>query len=620
MKNIQIVFVILTLLVAGGCDRDNFADLNTNPSTLTEPDLRYSATEAIKNMYNNDYTTWFYSNFQYIYPWVQVTTKQGGNDPTFVEMGPWGGQSLYGNLMRQTRDIQYRVEAMDEEEKSKYQAIVAITYPVQIQPAITVTDLTGSLAYTEAVRAAFTNPPLLTPVLDNQETLFNTWLEELDNAIEVLGNSEGQINLGAQDLVYGGDYTKWAKFCNLLKLKIAARLVNKNRTKAIQIAEQVATSSVGYMDDLKDDFVYQRGVKYYGTGNGFWIGYANKALVDFMFDNLDPRLRFIFSKNNFNAEVVQAFIDAGTDLPPYVEEYVDFDLDGNFVGWKAPGEPWVRYHGAPVSPDALLDPENDIYFNQGTLYKISLNGAQKTYSATSRFNEKVVRTTYNYTYPTKPGGRVIELKDNDPPLHVILGSSGETNLYLAEFKLLGANLPMSAQEYFNRGVTFSIMRADALAKNNELPYYSEDPVYEDPVEAEAASTKLRAGEIDAYLQTDVCNLGSGGTDALEKVYLQQYINFMNTPGDIWATVRRSGVPMRSSSYLPWQKFLASGNELTVPRRFVVGDPTEDDLNYANKKAAVEEQGFTPSTNDPEILNVERLWYDKEDPQYGDGPK
>ncbi len=618
MKNIQIILLVFILSIALGCDRDKFADLNTNPSTLIEPDLRYSATEAIKNMYNNDYTTWFYSNFQYIYPWTQITTKQGGNDPTVVEMGPAGGQGLYGNLMRQTRDIQYRVDAMADEEKAKYQAIVAITAAMQIQPAITVTDNYGSLAYTEAVRAAFTNPPILTPVIDNQETLFDTWLTELDNAIAVLENTDDQLSLGQQDVIYAGDFQKWAKFCNLLKLKIAARLVNKNRSKAIEIAQQVASSPVGYMDDLSDDFMYNRGVKYRGTGNGFWIGYANKALVDFMISNLDPRVRFIFKKNSFNAEIVQAFIDVGTALPPYVEPYVNIDGDGNFAGWSGPGEPWVRYHGAPIAPDAMLDPDNNIYFDQGTLYKISMDGVEKSYAATSLFNEKVVRTTYNYTYPTRPGGRVIQLKDNDPPLNVILGSAGETNLYLAEFKLLGANLPNSAQEYLNRGVTLSISRADALAKNNELPYYENDPVYESPTEAEAAGTKLRAGEIDAYLLTDVCNLSGG--DALEKVYIQQYINFMNTPGDVWTLVRRSGIPKRGSAYLPWQNLVASGSELPVPRRFVVGEPTEDDLNYDNVKAAIVEQGYTTSTNEPSILNAERIWFDKENPQYGAGPK
>ncbi|WP_026473596.1 SusD/RagB family nutrient-binding outer membrane lipoprotein [Alkaliflexus imshenetskii] len=616
MKNISSILLAFSLLFIWSCDKDDFAELNTDPSVISSPDLRFSATKAIENMYNNEYTNWFYDNFQYIYPWTQVSSLSGGNGPRFNEMGAWGGgQGLYRDLMRQTRDIQFRVDAMSAEDKAAYQALKAITYPIQIQPAFSNIDLFGSIYYSEAALGPFTN--LLTPKMDSQEELFDLWLSELNWAIGILSNTSGQITLGTQDLVYGGDYTKWAKFCNLLKLKIAARLVNVNRQKAISIVEEVATSPVGYMNDIADDFIYKRGIRWYGTGNEMWIGYGSQALIDFMVENQDPRVRFHFEKNHFNAEVVQAFIEAGQDLPPYVEQFVELDGDGNFSEWKAPGEPWVRYHGAPISPDDVLAGENAIYFNQAVLNRIDIGGVQKTYLSTSLFNEKVVRTSYVYTYPTRPGGRVLQLRDNPPGLQAIFGTAAETYLYFAEFKLLGANLPESAQDYFNKGVEMSIRRADALANNNQLPYYNSDPVYTNSMEAEAAATKLRTGEIAALLTQSAYDLS---VDALEKVYLQQYINFMNTPGDLWATVRRSGVPKKNSNYLSWQTVTAGGAEMVMPRRFVVQAATEDDLNYANRKAGIEAQGFTTGTNNPGTLNTERLWFDKNNPNYGEGPK
>jgi len=613
MKTTYKIIFALMLIIAFGCDKDKFAELNSNPSTLSEPDLRFSMNKAIEQMYGNDYTNWFYSNFQYIYPWAQVTTMQGGNGPDFNTMGPSGGQDIYSSLFPQTIDIRMRIDEMPAETKASYQALRALTFPVQIATALTVTDNTGSLVYSEAGLAPYTNPPLLTPVLDNQQTLFNTWLAELDEAITALSNTEGQFAIGAEDRIYGGDYAKWAKFCNLLKLKIAARMINVDRPKAIQIAQQVASSPAGYMDNLNEDFIYKRGVKYYGTGNGMWIGWGSKNLIDFLVENKDPRVRFVFEKNAFNGEVVQAFIDAGKALPDYIEPLVEFDNDGNFAGWKGDGEPWVRYHGVPVSPDATQAPANEKYFNQSITNKIE----NKTYIATSLYSEKLTRTTYNYTYPTKPGGRVLELKDNDPPHTVILGSAAETNLYLAEFKLLGANLPKSAQEYFSWGVELSVKRADLLAKSQQMPYYNGDPVYTDANIAEAAATKLRDGEIEALLAKPAYNLA---TDGLEKVYIQQYINFLNTPNDVWTTVRRSGIPKKGSAYLPWENFTASGSEMPIPRRFVIGTPTEDDLNYANKMASAQEQGFSTGTPDPVKLNSEKLWFDKQDPAYGAGPK
>lgn len=617
MKNLNKLIFALFFLVLWGCDKNEFADLNSDPSTISTPDLRFSMTSAITQMYENDYTTWFYNNFMYVYPWSQVSAVGSGNSSTFVEMGAASSFNIYSVLFPQTLDVRDRIDNMGATEKASYQAMRAITYPIQILPALYNTDNYGSLIYTEAGLAPYTNPPLLTPKYDTQSTLYTTWLKELDQALTVLASAQNQVTLGSQDLIYGGDFTKWAKLCNLLKLRIAARLVNQDQAKALSIAAEVGSSSVGYMNSLTDDAIFQKGPKYYGTGNSVGAGYGSKNLIDFLVSNRDPRVRFIFEKNSFNAEVVQAFLDAGKALPPYVAQYVNVDANNKFTGWKSPGEPWVRYYGIPLSPDQREIAANNIYFNQSELYKINVNGVLKTYSATSLLSEKQIRTTYDFTYPTKPGGRVIELKDNDPGLNVILGTSAETNLLLAEFKLRGANLPKSAQEYLNKGVELSVKRFDALAKNNQMPYYEGDPVYTNADEAAAAATKLTGTEVADLLAKPICNLS---TDGLEKVYIQQYINYMMTPGDLWSTVRRSGVPKKGSSYLAWETFNSGGKEITVPRRFVISTPGADDINYANKVSAISEQGFTSGTNDPSVLSTQRLWFDKQNPTYGAGPK
>jgi hypothetical protein len=85
-------------------------------------------------------------------------------------------------------------------------------------------------------------------------------------------------------------------------------------------------------------------------------------------------------------------------------------------------------------------------------------------------------------------------------------------------------------------------------------------------------------------------------------------------------VRRSGVPKKGSAYLPWENFTAGGTELTIPRRFEIANPGKDDLNYKNKMDAITEQGITPGTHDAITLNTQRLWFDLQNPQYGNGPK
>lgn len=616
-KNITL-FALLLMFTIVGCDKDEFADLNTDPSTLSKPELRYSVSKVIEQIYNNDYTVWFYDNFDYIYPWTQLTTVGTGNSSMdMMKMGPASGQDLYKSLFPNTRDIRHRIDAMSKTEMENYKAMRAVTFPIQIHVAMTITDKYGSIVYSEAAMAPYTNPPLITPKYDTQKELFEQWLAELDEAIKDL-SKDNQIQLGSQDIIYNGDYKKWAKFCNLLKLKIAAHLINVDKSKALKIAEEVAKSDVGYMDNLDDDFVYSRGIKYYGTGNGTQPGAGTKNVIDFLVKNKDPRVRFIYTKNNFNAEVVQAFIDAKQELPPYVKKYVNFDASNNFESWKSPGEPWVRYVGVPIAPKATQDPQNNIYFNQGVLNKISLNNVEKTYRSTSNFSEFITRTGIDWTYPTKPGGKVIQQKSNYPGIQILLGSSAETNLLLAEFKVLGANIAQNAEEYFKKGVQLSTERFDLIARNNKQPYYEKDPVYSKDEDAEKAATKLKTGEVEALLQQPICNLS---TDALEKIRIQQYINYAIYPnGDVWTLVRRSGIPMKDSKYLKAEKFESESGELVVPRRFVIGTPTEDSKNYQNQVAAHKEQGFTTGTNDPVTLNKERLWFDKNNPKYWEGNK
>ncbi|WP_117880549.1 SusD/RagB family nutrient-binding outer membrane lipoprotein [Aureibaculum luteum] len=617
MKKIFQFILTMSVLFVVGCDKDDFADKNSNPSELSQADTRFQVTQTINQMYNDDYTIWFYNNFDYIYPWSQITTASagGGNSELMVEMDNAGGHSTYPTFFANIRDIRSKIDALPEEDKAQSLGMKGMTYPISIQTFMTQTDVSGSLVYSEGAMAPYTTPALITPIYDNQELLFNTWLEELNAAIPLL-MAEDQIDMGAQDLIYNGDYMKWAKFANLLKLRIAARLVNKDKARAIQIVEEVVNSAAGYMDELGDDFIYQKGIEYYGTGNGQQPGIGAKNLVDFMVDNKDPRVRVLFEKNDFNGEVVQAFIDAGKPLPPYVDQYVVKDGSGNFSGWSGPGEPWVRYFGVPLAPDAVLASENDIYFSQGIRNRISEGGVEKTYTSTSDFSERLTRTRFSFTYPTKPGGRFLELKDNYPPLKVILGSAAETNLYLAEFKLLGANIAGDAQEYFNKGVELSIMRMDKIAEEHRYPYYDNDPVYDDASIASAGATKLQANEITALLARPAYDLS---TDGLEKVYIQQLINHAGTPHDTWTTARRSGVPKTGSAVWPREPFLSGGVDLTVPRRFKSSEPLESSKNYANEQAALDEEGFTPGSNDPVLLNTQRLWFDKENPQYGAGP-
>src|SRR5690606_21605139 len=134
-------------------------------------------------------------------------------------------------------------------DKDQYQKMQEVTYIRQVLHGIKVTDMNGSIPYSEAIRGRY--EAYYSPVYDTQESLFNTWLGELDNAISILSDNSlpDQLTYGNSDIFYGGDWTNWVKLANTLKLRIAARIQNQNTAKAQEIFKQVMQDATGPIDN-----------------------------------------------------------------------------------------------------------------------------------------------------------------------------------------------------------------------------------------------------------------------------------------------------------------------------------------------------------------------------------
>ena len=88
----------------------------------------------------------------------------------------------------------------------------------------------------------------------------------------------------------------------------------------------------------------------------------------------------------------------------------------------------------------------------GLLFQLKTSaGGTRDYEALSFRNQELVKGIYDFTYPDAPD--VTPDKDIQiTPWYGIYFSAAEVQLLLAEFKLLGANAPKSAQEYLTEGI------------------------------------------------------------------------------------------------------------------------------------------------------------------------
>lgn len=611
---------VLTLTT--GCAED-YTGLNQDPANVTVTDPKALMSQAVLKFQPNDYLLWFY-NVNYFTRWSQMSTPSGSFTDAFTEMAESGGQGgQYIEVLKYRNLIQNHIATTGDETQRGFEAACTV---MSVYLGLFDSDMYGALPYTQACH--YTDQEILTPEYDTVESLYNTFLSELDQAIAYF-QTPGIESNSALDQVYGGDWAKWAKLANSLKLKVAVRLYNNDSAKALQIAEAVAKSSAGYLDSMEDDMLFCKATAaangndndyVYGTGNGLANPGLSANVEKFMKASLDPRIRFIYRKNSLNSTVIQALIDGGKfdNLPAEVKADVVLDENGNFKEWGGLGEPWVRYHGYPVVFNGDVNPEYKAYFNYGTDYQITVDEATKSYSPFSSQQEEMKRGRCGFSVPTV-GPKVIQDTEN-VPLWTMYMTAAEVNLYLAEFKLLGANLPKSAEEYYNKGVRLSVQDYDKLAKNNKIPYYGNTYGY-DPNEV---VIDLKDGEIDAMMATDAVKLTGSKSEQLEKVYLQQLMHFSLQCDDQFVTARRSGYPKIGSNLLPFVKFESVALN-AIPRRFEIARPNETDVMFAIKNAAYAAQGFNALGTGNSgsafnlsgtALNTERLWQDKNAPQWG----
>ena len=584
LKYIMASFLIGSCTFISSC-KDDFADINTNPTIVSKPDPRYLFTQALANFDGHDYFAWYY-DYNNMLRWSQTVASTGGNENLMTTMSNSGkmGSQVY-NVMNQVNELTYIVNTtLEGEEQAKYTYLKALCQPLMIYLAMWDTDMYGSMAYTEAYQARYGGT--LTPKYDTQAELFDLWEKQLKETVETLandvtidGNKVTQQSLGSQDIIYQGDYTKWLKFANSLRLKLAVRLINEDKNRALNIVRDAAKYPI--MDGLEDDFFY------------------NKSATD--------RHRTLVRRLNYNHSFRKR------------HGYVD----QNVQGWKAPGEPWVRYYGLPTEVEAGLadqHPEYVDYFDKaGKLWKVSDKdgNGETTYYPYSPLNQYMFDKKVIIDYPVAPGAPKVQITD----LYAWYGlylSTAEVNLYLAELKLLSQGQDIgfsgSAESYLKKGVEYSMRAYDKLAGLNHIPYY-DNTFGQDKFDV---TIKLQENEVTRLLNDPILTLDGSTTENLEKVYLQQYIHFIFFPADQYIMMRRSGCPMKESDLYPMLNLNPKVSNYPLPRRFQVTQPTVDDKMGDIKRKAYQDQGYSYGP-EPTILNTERVWYDKKAPQFGEGP-
>jgi hypothetical protein len=198
------------------------------------------------------------------------------------------------------------------------------------------TDVWGDVPYSQAVDSTFP-----TPVLDPQEQVYAALQVKLDEAIASMNASNpGASPPSIEDLVYGGDLSKWTALAYTLKARYYLHTVERLGAPAYAAALTAAAS--GIADSTGDYLAYHSTAStesnLYFQFTGQWVDYlsAGKALLDLLQSTSDPRLSEYFDPNA-DGDFVGA--DPGDDIGVGPSPLSATHLD---AGFRQPLATWAE--------------------------------------------------------------------------------------------------------------------------------------------------------------------------------------------------------------------------------------------------------------------------------------
>ncbi len=292
----------------------------------------------------------------------------GHNDYDWDNQGDnWAG--YYGIL--RNNDEYYKKAVTGEYEFHQGVALIMKAYTFGL-----IADLWGDAPYTEALKAD-EGSEFFKPVFDPQKDIYMGIFADLETANGLLSKStDSYTNISpSQDVLYGGDVSKWRKFANSLALRYYMRLSVKDPGTAEQGIKNITSNPGNYplITDASDDAT----ISFIGLSPGdswpsnmvfdpdprgnYMRTKLCATLVDVLQNFNDPRLGVWANKIEIPLELV-----SGTDIDQIVDgkRQISQDIvDAYSQAWNIGIDFDPEYVGIPPSvfaaPQYNLNPNLD---------------------------------------------------------------------------------------------------------------------------------------------------------------------------------------------------------------------------------------------------------------------
>ncbi len=235
---------VVAMIVFFGACTSKFEELNTDKTKLSVLGKNEYPFLFSKAQSASSYAFWRYQVAQNLFTdlyaqYYATTATYFPSDRNVIRMDwlQWHWRPIYTEAVPQLKTLLAETDASSAEN-----ALASIMWVYSFHR---VTDYYGPIPYFKA------GEPLKSVPYDAQDKIYDDFFKRLDAAVKVLNNKKSDKPYGNFDLMYKGDVSKWIKFANSLRLRLAMRISKVDPARAKTEAE--AALAGGVIENIEDD-------------------------------------------------------------------------------------------------------------------------------------------------------------------------------------------------------------------------------------------------------------------------------------------------------------------------------------------------------------------------------
>lgn len=316
----------------------NFSSCSDDDYTSKYPNPEETPTVSCEKLMTGIFYTgarYTYNSYYRMFTWENAALGRYAQTIGFTnsEGNRYSVSDSYANVrwedfyktLTQFRVMQDTYEKLNDDDKKVYRIFYCLSEIFIYDHLAQVIDAFGDVPFSEAGYLGLTNNVLESyPAYEKATDLYIMILDNLGSlstevqSISTNLPSQTESKLKTQDFINNGDLTKWIKYCNSLRLRLAMRVASQGElsSKGQGIISEILNNNQSLVDEFKNNIIVMSdndgvsstddpaGLNY---GDAFRDGFkdhsrASQQMLDVMMTEStlgenDPRLVILYSKN-----------------------------------------------------------------------------------------------------------------------------------------------------------------------------------------------------------------------------------------------------------------------------------------------------------------------------------